>query len=183
MPLEKKQFRFYDVCVVNLKVRWQKMRYLHVSRMLGMAVLLLPAALSNGVVSAADALPLNSTVCELVRDSARFLNTPVMIRARINSNGMDRASLSSADCPGDSLTLEHMGIESAPSNVGRDALFTATFRIGSIGTVDKEIAALLVGRITMIGSDGNRSTFRISDVREMTVVWKNMDTLTAPGHN
>lgn len=151
--------------------------------MFGIAVLFLSAAWSNGVATATDAPPLNSTICELARDSTRFLNIPVMIRARINSNGMDRASLSSSDCPGHPLTLEHMGIESPPSNVGRDALFTAIFRIGSIGTIDKEIVALLIGRITTIGSDGNRSSFRISDVREMTVVWKNTDTPNPPGHN
>jgi len=157
------------------------MRYLNLSPMFGLAVLFLPAALGTGVAAATDTAPLSSTVCELVRDSARFLNIPVMIRARIHSNGVDCASLSSSDCPGHSITLEHMGIESPPSNVGRDALFTATFRIGGIGTIDKEIVAVLVGRLTTIASDGNRPTFRISDVREMTVVWKNAST--DAGHN
>jgi len=162
---------------INQLVRYiAKVRYLHLVHMFCVAVLFLPVALGNGVAAATDALPLNATVCELVRDSARFLNIPVVIRARINSNGVDRASLSSSDCPGHPMTLEHMGIESPPSNVGRDALFTATFRIGYIGTIDKEIVALLVGCLTTITSDENRPTFRISDVREMTIVWKNAST-------
>jgi hypothetical protein len=169
-------------CVAQLHHLLAKMRNAHIRHMLCIALLFSPAALSNGVASATDVPPLNSTVCELVRDPAKFLNIPVMIRARIHSNGVDHASLSSSDCTGQSLTLEHMGIEAPPSNVGRDALFTATSRIGGIGTVDKEIVALLVGRLTTIPSDGNRPEFRISDVREMTIVWKNAD---APGdsHN
>lgn len=130
--------------MVWLFIRPRCPRYLRLARMFGIAFLVLPVALGNCVAAATDVPPLKSTVCELVRDSAIFLNTPVVIRARINSNGVDRASLSSSDCPGHSMTLEHMGIESPPSNVGRDALFTAIFRIGSIGTV---------GRLTKIASD------------------------------
>jgi hypothetical protein len=54
-------------------------------------------------------------------------------------------------------------------------LFTAIFRIGGVGTTDKVVTGTLVGRITEIASDAKVATFRISDVREMRIVWKNAD--------
>jgi hypothetical protein len=152
------------------------MRHRKPSIISGLAVLsvLGPVRLAIAVGEAPP--PLSSTLCELVRNSGKFQNTPVSIRVTIHSNGVDHAFLSSADCPGGSMLLEHMGIESPPSNVGLGALFTSIFRIGGIGTVDKEITATVIGRVTKIAQGTKVASFRISDVRELTMVWKNADT-------
>jgi hypothetical protein len=151
------------------------MRYRKFSPVIGLAVLFISGAAGLVLAGDIETPPVGSSVCELARNPGRFINVPVSIRARIRSNGIDHAFLSSPDCPGSSVSLEHLGIEAPPSNVGRDALFTAIFRIGGIGTVDKEVTAILIGRITEIASDAKVAAFRISDVREMTIVWKNAD--------
>jgi hypothetical protein len=143
------------------------------SQVIGLAVLFICGSASLVLAGDLETPPIGSSVCELARDSGRFTNVPVSIRARIRSNGIDHAFLSSPDCPGSSISLEHLGIETAPSNVGRDALFTAIFRIGGVGTTDKEVTATLVGRVTEAASGAKVATFRISDVRDMTIVWKN----------
>src|ERR1700738_4660877 len=97
------------------------MRHRKFSPVIALAVLFISGSAWPVLAGDLETPPVGSSVCELARNSGRFTNVPVSIRARIRSNGIDHAFLSSPDCPGSSVSLEHLGIEAPPSNVGRDA--------------------------------------------------------------
>jgi hypothetical protein len=108
----------------------------HMLRMIGIVVLILASTMT----SRADGMtPIKTTVCEVSAHPTRFAGKRVTISAQLNSDGIERVTLTDKSC-------EDAGIAVlTPEHFAGEAAFIKALQTGHPGTLDKTISGTFTG--------------------------------------
>jgi hypothetical protein len=93
---------------------------------------------------ATAAMPIVTSVCDIVAQPERYANKLVKVAVAVESDGMHYTVLIDRTCPKLGLTPEFPDTE--PRHPALDALQNAIYGQGRPGTLDKDVSAVFVGK-------------------------------------
>ena len=137
---------------------------MRVGPLLDRVCLLLLIALIGAIPGLGQPSSVNTTVCSIVSRPQKFNKRLVRLRARVNSDGIERTVLVSDKCADKGIAL--IVPPEAAQSTGALTLHRAIFQ-GRPGTTDKRIDATFLGMFLWSPAD---VPSRILQVREITEV-------------